>query len=402
MNVFITDNSVTKYDRGLLPSSNRLDIFKYSLASLSVIRWTKVIIYCELDTTYQDRRSEIDGYIKSLFCEPIIYSFRNEWQPQWQAAMKEVFEMDDDFVLFCCNDDHIFVDYESDLLERIENKLIDLSKNHKYVSCYFTHWPEVLRSEMGVVTLADKVIEYGDCFVKFWRNYDSMQIVNKNLLHYWWFEHDYGNTWMPRTDVPRALGGAHTTTPITACIIPYRELARHFDGYSHADIDINVCPPLFIPDGFFENDIKILYCSDIKKTGFVNVNPLKKNYSTVDPNGADLKCLLEDLPLFWRDRISSIETVKHESKEKLLSARNRAVLDMSRQKTLLPVIMLKCALRFDDNQIPSIEMQKLEICKIKKLSKNIYFAYYNNKFIKKIKFYFRLLNNFYKYICYKK
>ena len=112
------------------------------------------------------------------------------------------------------------------------------------------------------------------------------QIVNKALLHFWWFGNDYGDSKMIRTDCP---GGSSKSviSPETACLIPYREIVRHYDAYSHACIDINACPPLFIPNGFFENKIKILYCSENRKEGYVHVNPTLKNYSTVDKNGAD-------------------------------------------------------------------------------------------------------------------
>lgn len=377
LNVFITDQGFAKYDRGLLPSSNRVDIFKYSLASLSVIKWTKVIIYYDMDTNYQDRRDEVDSYIKSLFCDPIIYPFRNDRQTQWKVAMQELFDMEDDLVWFCCNDDHIFIDYETDLLERIEAKLAHLAKSHKYVSCFFSHWPEALfygrtpprYTKVGVVE------EHKDYFITIWQNCDSIQIVNKNLLHYWWFEQDYGDAWMPRTDSRNVA----VVSPDTACIIPYRELVRHFDGYSHNKIDINTCPPLFIPDGFFENDVKILYCSDTKKEGYVHVNPLKKNYSTVDREGADLKCVLEDIPLFWRSRIVEMETAKHEIREVLLKCRNDSILEISRQKILLPVTKLKCALRFDDSKIPLEEMRLLELNFIEKMYKKLYFKWKSSR-----------------------
>lgn len=359
MNVFITDKGFVKYNRGLLPPSNRVDIFKYSLASLSVIDWSQIIIYYNLDTNYQHRRREIDEYIRSLFHDPVIYSFRNERQSQWKVAMQELFALKDDFVWFCCNDDHIFIDCETELLKRIETKLGDLTKSYKYISCYFSHWPEILYygrtpprfTKVGVVE------EHKDYFITILCNHDSIQIVNKNLLRYWWFEHDYGDVWMPRTD---SLGN-DVISPETACIVPYRELVRHFDGYSHNGIDINVCPPLFIPDGFFDNEIKILYCSNTKKKGYVHVNPLKKNYTIVDSEGADLKCVLEDLPFFWRFRIAQVEIARRENRELLLKHRNVATLKMAWQKSQVPVTKLEVALRFDNSQTPSEELRKFEV-----------------------------------------
>ena len=48
-------------------------------------------------------------------------------------------------------------------------------------------------------------------------------------------------------------------------IVPKSELCRHYDGYLHTYSIINdfikasTCPPLFIPNGFFEKKIKIAY-----------------------------------------------------------------------------------------------------------------------------------------------
>jgi hypothetical protein len=49
------------------------------------------------------------------------------------------------------------------------------------------------------------------------------------------------------------------------------------------------------------------------------------NYSTVDRLGADSKMMLEDLPLFWRDRIVEIDFGPEIDREILIGARNKAV-----------------------------------------------------------------------------
>lgn len=358
VNVFITDKAFTFYDRGLLTLSNdRVDIFKYSLASLSVIEWSHVIIYYDLDINYREREKEIDEYLKSLFKDPVIYHYRNDRQPEWKVALEKLFLIEgEEFVWFLCNDDHVFIDYETGLLDRILIKLEDLSKTHKYVSCYFSHWPEMLYygrtpprfTQVGMIEDSE------DFFVTIWKNCDSIQIVNKNLLRHWWFEHDYGDKWMPRTD-----GFPHNViSPETVCIIPYRELVRHFDGYSHNGIDINACQPLFIPDGFFDNKIRISYCAESRKNGYVHVNPLIENYSTVDKQGADCRCLLEDLPLFWRAIIAKTIVNKKVDERLLLKCRNEAVLRVASQKLQLSLKelskKLKIALKTDatEHSIP--------------------------------------------------
>jgi hypothetical protein len=324
LNVFITDQGFRKYDRGLLPSSNRGDIFKYSLASLSAINWNHVIIYYDLDTNYRGRRQEIDRYIEALFPNPIIYKYRNDRQWQWQEATRKLQEInDDDLIWFSCDDDHIFIDYDLGLLEILVDKLRKLQQDHEYVSCYFSHWPEMLAYRKKG-KLPRKIIEDSDLyFTMRWQNTDGVSIINSKLMEYWWFAHDYGDRTLRRTDDIEVA-----TSPVTVTIIPYRELVRHFDGYSHVGFDINVCPPLFIPPGFFDNDIKIQYGGEQRKKGFILINPMNPNYSTKDEQGADLRCLREEIPLFWQDKIAVIENDGlHPGNAR--SGRNRALIKLA-------------------------------------------------------------------------
>ena len=93
-----------------------------------------------MDVSYESRREELKGWINSLFINPIVYDYRPTHQSEWLKAMEEVFSFeDDDLVWFCCNDDHVFIDYDTDLLYRLEAKLSDLSQNYPYVACDFSH-----------------------------------------------------------------------------------------------------------------------------------------------------------------------------------------------------------------------------------------------------------------------
>jgi len=329
INVFITNNVLNKYDRGLLGEiEDRLSVFKYSLASLAVINWDYVIIYYELDKSYKSRQQEVDAFINHLFNKPKIYHFRNDNQMKWQLAVNEVLKLDQcNLVWFTCNDDHIFIDYDISYLYSIKKQLLELSQEYKYISCYLSHWPEMVRMIKSLSKYGGEIIkDLNDFFLIKWRNIDSIQIINTELLRYWWFENDYGDATLVRTDTPKRLGGVPVISPDTVTLIPYRELVRHYDGYPHVGISINDCPPLLIPDGFFNSDIRIQYCIDKKKDGYLSINPFKDNYTTVDENGADLKCLISEIPIFWKDRVSEIDSKEYLKTTKLISARNRAVL----------------------------------------------------------------------------
>jgi hypothetical protein len=56
----------------------------------------------------------------------------------------------------------------------------------------------------------------------------------------------------------------------------------------------------------------------------VNVNPLASDYYAFDKFGTDYKWMLEDVPLFWRGRISRTEVGKKVPAEALCRARNEA------------------------------------------------------------------------------
>jgi tetratricopeptide (TPR) repeat protein len=90
-----------------------------------------------------------------------------------------------------------------------------------------------------------------------------------------------------------------------------------------------------MPDGFFENDIKILYCAEERKPGYVHINPQIENYYSHDHlYGVDSRYCLEDLPLFWKNRISTIEVAQEIDRELLLKYRDDAVLKLASSKLI--------------------------------------------------------------------
>ncbi len=327
VNVFLTDKVLNVYYHGRrVALQNKVDIFKYTLASYAVIPWEHVVIYLKLDPIYEGRRAELEGYIKGLFPEVIYHPFRNEKQVEWRKAMTELFSLNSDgLVWFTCNDDHVFVDYDLEGLNQVTKGLTDLQNNHLRVAAAISHWPEYVpyiqqnfKGSWENYTTTP-FLETDWYWAVNWNHAESIQIVNHALLKTWWFESDYGDAFLPRTD----NADKNVNSPMDiAGLIPKRELVRHYDGYSHVKADLNRNPPLFIPPGFFENDIKINYCSDSYKTGYVNVSPFAQYYFNVHHTGVDLRCSLEDLPLFWRSRISKVEGGEGVNSDALIAARN--------------------------------------------------------------------------------
>lgn len=330
INVFITENTLQfcYYDRGRLPkAASRVEIFKYMLASLSVVEWSSVHLFYQLDVMHQDRYGEIDEYMNGLFDSPSIHHTRIDRGKDWRRVIGELAETaDGELVWFLCNDDHIFLDHETEYLYRLVSRLKELEQQHEFVSLMFSHWPETCGTYFEALSSRPEVLveDHADYAVLLANPNLSIMVVNARVLEHWWLERDYGDRRLRRSD------GLHS--PEMLMMVPKRELVRHFDGYSHAGIDIDSCPPLFIPDGFFEREIRIAYCADRRLPGYVHVNPLLAHSSAVHPEGADLRCLMRDLPLFWRSRIAEVRVEREVDEATLAAHRNSNVLAAAGQR----------------------------------------------------------------------
>lgn len=322
INVFITNERLTHHERirGWLRNPSRIHVYKYMLASLAVIPyWSKVIIHCKLDKEFIGQEPELKEYTTKLFGEnKVSYNTtRNEYQKDWRNSLKEVFDDRDKLVWFLCNDDHVFMDYD---LKSVESALSVLEKeDDKMASFFFSHHPEALKATAHQGTMkATKYLSYYNG-----GNIDSIQLVTKRVLRRWFVENEDTNRFMPRPDWVTGF----VKTDLTKHYVPYKECCRHFEGYPMVNIDINQCPPIDIPGGFFNNNIQIAYGHkenpDPEK--WVLFNPLIKNYRTVDPMGVDYKLVLADIPLFWKDRIKTIETAANINSKSMIAARNEAV-----------------------------------------------------------------------------
>jgi hypothetical protein len=104
--------------------------------------------------------------------------------------------------------------------------------------------------------------------------------------------------------------------------------------------DTNDVPPIQIPSGFWEYEIEIDYCSSRRHEDRVWINPIIERHYAVDSNGVDYKCLLEDLPLFWKGRIQKIYTYGVSSK-KIKKHRNRALYNAACARRYVESMMLQ-------------------------------------------------------------
>ena len=329
--------------RGNLKSFSNFDIFKYSLASLSIAYdWSKVILKISLDDIYKHKQDELEEFIRKEFknFNLILKWQRNEYQNDWK---KDYELLDDNLIWYYCNHDHIFFDSSKDYLAELVNEI----KDKELCSIGFSHWPESIRTiRQGLhpyplnppQQYPSYKIENNFISVNT-TNFDSIQIITKDLYYKWWFEGEFNHIKLPRPDF-FGIGLAEIKPmPIHKTISPLKEICRHFDGYQHIQpiIDNNQCPAIDIPIGFFENNIKIRYGYDDYKEGWININPKNLYYYAFDKSGTDYKFTLSDLPLIWKDKISVVDSNSEIDEEEMLQYRLKSILEMIHTSDLFPI-----------------------------------------------------------------
>jgi len=364
-NVFITNKSATGgqwerlgvgYDRGNLSTPNKLDVLKYSLASYAVAYpWKRVILNLELDPDYisLDRKQELKEFIYETFKNTeIFYSERrNIHQKDWINSYKLI---NDDIVFYQGNHDHIFIDSSTSYLK----ELVKLREEYgEKLSILTSHFPEAIRTAKGHYIdlskgetkpsfFSDEYKIKNNHVYRTGKMIDSLIIITKEIFKNWFVEGDWNLINIPPSIFPSGkieLARTEGTGIINisgikeiinspmldqSIIVPFKEIFRHFDGYWHQYISNNQCPALDIPPGFFESNIKIRYGYDDYKEGWVNINPKNPYYYAYDKRGTDYKFTLEELPLFWKCRISEIDSNPNIDNEEMIQYCLKAVLEM--------------------------------------------------------------------------
>lgn len=308
------------YDRGLLRDYDKVDVLMYSLASFSkIFPWSKVILNIELDPVYSYKKDILNEFIHKEFAGKNLnlYWKRISKQSEWQ---EKYFEFDDHVIWYCGNHDHIYIDHDYVYL----NTLINEMSNNEDCMMSYSHYPEFIRNSH----IAGNPVEVNEFSLAYMSgDIDAVHVLTKELYKKWWFGQDVSDYEFPRPDWHNWLRYVKKDIPESKCLVPYRELCRHFDGYSPFNISCNTCPAIEIPDGFFDNNIKIISGTFNKKNGYINLNPLNKNYKAYDVSGTDYKFNLKNIPPFWKERISSTEIYKID--ENLLKKyRLKAIFDM--------------------------------------------------------------------------
>lgn len=298
---------------------SKLDIAKYTLASYALYPWTNVLIRYEIDD--QNQYAEFDSYIKQLFPQAIIMHERSDSQEDFKKSLDIISSFNDEWIFYSGNNDHPITSADISHLHKILQDAQKYTDEYPFISIPYSHLSEYVNlPKKGnpsylVIGLDSEIISDNDLYtvvLKKEGEYSSVQILNKNLFTHWLTSKDLTGERIIRTEDVRI----HVATSNQLMLIPKKEICAHFDGYSHTHRGINEItpsqvPPLFIPNRFFDSNIKIAYGYEDYREGWTNINPIAKKYSFEDSTfGTDLKITLEDIPLFWKNRIKEIDINK--------------------------------------------------------------------------------------------
>jgi len=307
-----------------MPKYDRLDIFKYCLASYASLLpvLTKCLFFIQIEPEFSHRKTELEEYIHQLFPNGKLelHWYRINYSREWRE-LSQTFN-DKDLIWFAGNDDHIFIDYNLDVV-CAGMELLNNDPNPWSV-IYYSHWPEQMRLSMhynGELTPDKNYIKYT------WRTFDAIRVLKGQRFKQYWRDNEFGNQIVFRTD-HLYHAGYELTGPVYA---PTREIVRHYDGYSHvSDVINNLVAPLVIPPRFFNDKIHVRVGHNDHLDDWVNLNPTAERLYAADPAGADYRWHLDDIPLFWQDKIAEIDYNENYEPALMCQARDAAFLATTR------------------------------------------------------------------------
>ncbi len=249
VNVFVTNS------RGSAGSTNRydrLDLFKATLASYARIdRIAEAIIYAQLDGGYSEREAELRDYIRGLFPVSTYHNRSPSNQTEWQIALVESPLLTTDRpILYSGNDDHLFIDSDTDVLYE-GLALMAAEPKEQINTIHISSWPEAISTVFG---LRDYT-KVGRYWVADMLYPDAIQIVNSAFFKHVFFDLEIDG-FIRRTDPFLTnwypyLGSykwpSKVPHPAVKTFLPLREQFRHFDAYYHVNVPLDRCPLLELP-----------------------------------------------------------------------------------------------------------------------------------------------------------
>ena len=297
---------------------SKVDILKYSIASYACINWEKIVI--RVDGEDSKKLSSLTPYIEEIFPQAKLEFERSDTGLKFAKTLSKIDSSNKNpWIFFSPNNDHPFIGDNPEFFKELINDAEKAENNYNLpVSIVYSHYTESINSIKNNSFLYGchgdfcEILDESDFSytVKFRHlSLFSLQIYRSSFLSKLMILADKSR--VVRTE---CLGPFVDYKQSSIQIVPKTELCRHYDGYLHTYsflkdyIKASICPPLFIPDGFFEKDIKIKYGYDKYFEGYLNINPNKKNYIFENSNGTDVAINKNNLPFFWLYHIKSIDS----------------------------------------------------------------------------------------------
>ena len=315
---------------------SRFDVALYTLASYEHLDFDHVFVKYELAD--KSRTNEFESFLRQTFGDRLIISQgRSDNQKKFRESVERIQRFGDEWVFYAGNADHPFMAPDNKTFEACMKMAGEMKKTNPFVSIPYSNLQEFngfVRRDSVLYDPRLKVLAENErctavrCYAT---SIDSARIVSRELLEQWFCSRNLNDRRLIRSDDLIGL----VEVPNEVMVIPKGGMCEHFDGYSHvgglfriADPS-SIVPPLFLPAGFFERNLRIAYGYDDYRPAWVNINPLKKKYVFEDPrNGTDLKMSLERLPFFWKSRIRQTDINPGADRQKLEEA---AAAELERQ-----------------------------------------------------------------------
>lgn len=303
---------------GAYKFQKKIDICKYMIDSYSVIEWDGVCVRYECEDRSQEK--DFGDYIRAKFPSAEVFNKRSDSAYKYIKHIELIKEKyGNPWVFFAPNNDHIFISSNNNLsqyVKYLEN--FELKYKSHIISLFYSHYSEMMNIQdsnkllWGDNLLFPQLVYEDEVILALKMNRfccDSIQVYRLDVIL---------NIFKETKKTGKIIRLENTefflsTKVQSIVVVPKKELFRHYDGYYHRDcwVGHSTAPyPLFIPDGFFENNIKIRFGYEESSVGAVNINPNEQILSYQSINKPDLNHSLDHLPYFWRSKIKDISVNK--------------------------------------------------------------------------------------------
>lgn len=286
---------------------DKIDIFKYTVDSYKFLNFKKKFFWVECEDP--SRHKEINDYILNVFPDAFISNKRCLKLSEYSEILDVI---DNEWIFYSPNNDHPFWSSEQLDLSNIFRYANSIVKEYDgMVGIFYSHFEEFYNLAYKDSWFGQrynneqeprKTIEDNDEFVSFASlngENTSVQILHPRLFKTMF------SSLKDKTLEIRRMEDLRPYFQIRnqVSIVPKFLICAHFDG--QPSLNPYVLPPLFIPDGYFENKINLAVNQRFYQKQHLNISSKFKLPSFLDARmGCDFVGEKKDLPLFIKNKIN--------------------------------------------------------------------------------------------------